>query len=178
MYGKMWKVLKSRIVGHAAKMDSLFRAFCEIMFLTKEATKNLTIKLFGKLIERVTYEKLLRNQTFKQIPDGKNTIQCLLGQHSFLNESCSVKHVAMMRRARSQFWNFLQITVCMWILKHKNDFLQIGHIFEAGLELPPPAGAAWDAATVWPWDVVSGNNDLDLGYGDIEYNTYKSPEQM
>jgi len=76
-----------RIVGHAARMDSSFRAFCEIMFLTKEATKNLTIKLFGKLIERVTYEKLLRNQTFKQIPDGKNTIQCLLGQHSFPNES-------------------------------------------------------------------------------------------
>eukprot|EP00588_Corethron_pennatum_P008582 CAMPEP_0194269912 /NCGR_PEP_ID=MMETSP0169-20130528/4005_1 /TAXON_ID=218684 /ORGANISM="Corethron pennatum, Strain L29A3" /LENGTH=1821 /DNA_ID=CAMNT_0039011759 /DNA_START=204 /DNA_END=5666 /DNA_ORIENTATION=+ len=76
-----------RIVGHAARMDYSFRAFCEIMFLTKEATKNLTIKLFGKLIERVTYEKLLRNQMLKQIPDGKNTIQCLLGQHSFPNES-------------------------------------------------------------------------------------------
>eukprot|EP00588_Corethron_pennatum_P023405 CAMPEP_0194330500 /NCGR_PEP_ID=MMETSP0171-20130528/52174_1 /TAXON_ID=218684 /ORGANISM="Corethron pennatum, Strain L29A3" /LENGTH=1191 /DNA_ID=CAMNT_0039091613 /DNA_START=218 /DNA_END=3793 /DNA_ORIENTATION=- len=72
-----------RIIGHPAKMDSSFRTFCEIMFLMEGPTEDLRIILFGKLVERVDFRKRLKNKMPSRLRDGKKSVDCLLGQHTF-----------------------------------------------------------------------------------------------
>jgi len=75
-----------RIIGHAAKMDSSLRAFCEIMFLMEGPSKHISINLFGKPVKRVCYNKVLRNKMPDKLKDGKNIINCMLGQHTFRDD--------------------------------------------------------------------------------------------
>eukprot|EP00592_Proboscia_alata_P011384 CAMPEP_0194384844 /NCGR_PEP_ID=MMETSP0174-20130528/76518_1 /TAXON_ID=216777 /ORGANISM="Proboscia alata, Strain PI-D3" /LENGTH=1114 /DNA_ID=CAMNT_0039172387 /DNA_START=69 /DNA_END=3413 /DNA_ORIENTATION=- len=77
-----------RIIGHsAAKMDSSFKAFCEMMFLMEGSTKDLNISLFGRPIERVDWNKVLRRKIRTKLRDNGIVVQAMLGQHGFTDDT-------------------------------------------------------------------------------------------
>ena len=72
-----------RSPGTSTRMDSSFRAFCEIMFLDTGSTKDLKINLFGAAVNRVSYDTCLRNRQQVEIEDGPAMVSCTIGRHTF-----------------------------------------------------------------------------------------------
>ena len=72
-----------RVIGTSTRLDSSFRALCEVMFLDAGLTKDLKINLFGAPVARVSYSACLLNSEQVTIKDGKASVSCVIGRHTF-----------------------------------------------------------------------------------------------